>query len=66
MCLYKARKVNGVFCAIVVTTWCLCDFSVGFWNCFDSMVFIVFHFISAHDAWGDDRCDRESNPKIAT
>ena len=33
------------------TTLRLCDISIGFWNCSDSVVFIVFHFISAHDAF---------------
>jgi hypothetical protein len=49
-CLYQARKVRGLFICVRGIEFALfCDFSIGFWNCSDSVVYIFFwgegHFI---------------------
>ena len=33
-------------CARVIEFTCFYDFSVGFWNCQNSVVFVSFYFIS--------------------
>jgi hypothetical protein len=44
-------------CARVIDFTCFYDFSVGFWNCQNSVVFVSFYFISdaglqlALDSW---------------
>jgi len=43
--LFQARKSSGHIYVCLVYRLSLCDFSIGFWNCSDSVIFFVFHFI---------------------
>ena len=47
--LYPDKKLSGyVICVLRVSILILCfyDFSIRFWNCSDSVVFYIDHFIS--------------------
>ena len=42
-CLYQARKMSGdVFVLDVSVFGSFYDFSILFWSCYDSVVFVVF------------------------
>ena len=41
-CLYQARKVSGHLC-VCIDYASFYNFSIGFWNRFDNVVFYVFH-----------------------
>jgi len=43
-CLYQARIVNSHICVVGLSLFPLYDFSIGFWNCSDSVVFFCFTF----------------------
>ena len=40
--LFKTRKLSGHIYVCLVYQLSLCDFSVGFWNCSDSVIFLTF------------------------
>ena len=43
--LLQARKSSGHIYVCLVYRLSLCDVSIGFWNCSDSVMCFVFHFI---------------------
>jgi hypothetical protein len=43
--LFQARKSSGHIYVCLVYQLSLWDFSIGFWNCSDSVIFVVFYFI---------------------
>jgi len=46
--MIQARKVIGHVYRVCIGVDSLHVFSVRFWNCSDSVVYCVFHFISSH------------------
>ena len=43
--LFQARKSSGHIYECLLYRLSLCDISIGFLNCSDSVIFVVFHFL---------------------